>query len=259
VSWPKQHILRLDIAVDKTLIVHILQRARDLQNDRQDTADWECSMLRKILLEIPTRRILHCQERSAPFHTKIEHTHNMPVSQVSKDACLHLETLHVFFACKKVIQEFERHVGVEVVMHAQVDTGIPTLSELADQCIKSSQEKISNIDKCVLLFYIPPMKLCQYAKQQGINYRTALCWFRDVAIQKYQAPSGTIIVTETVNDIRHHLTEYNWHLEEWVGQVGVSEAGRGIRNWVSAQISARSREYAEECKRQLSARHTGAS
>ena len=59
----------------------------------------------------------------------------MLVSQVSKDACLHLETLHVFFACKKAIQEFERHVGVEVVMHAQVDTGITTLSELADQCI----------------------------------------------------------------------------------------------------------------------------
>src|SRR5258707_3573990 len=40
------------------------------------------------------------------------------------------------------------------------------------------------------------MKLSQYAKQQGISYRTALRWFRDGSIQGYQAPSGTILVTE---------------------------------------------------------------
>jgi putative resolvase len=40
------------------------------------------------------------------------------------------------------------------------------------------------------------MKLSQYAKQQGISYRTALRWFRDGTIQGYQAPSGTIIVTD---------------------------------------------------------------
>lgn len=42
------------------------------------------------------------------------------------------------------------------------------------------------------------MKLSQYAKQQGISYRTALRWFRDGTIQGYQAPSGTIIVTKQV-------------------------------------------------------------
>ena len=127
------------------------------------------------------------------------------------------------------------------------------------ECNKRSQEMMSDIDKCAHLFYITPMKLRQYAKQQGINYRTALRWFRDGAIQNYQAPSGTIIVTETVNAIRHHLTEDDRHLEEWAGQVGVSEAGRGIRRWVSAQRAARSPEYAEESKRQLSARHGEAS
>jgi len=40
------------------------------------------------------------------------------------------------------------------------------------------------------------MKLSQYAKQQGISYRTALRWFRAGTIQGYQAPTGTIIVTE---------------------------------------------------------------
>ncbi|GCE29492.1 IS607 family transposase [Dictyobacter alpinus] len=40
------------------------------------------------------------------------------------------------------------------------------------------------------------MKLSQYARQQGISYRAALRWFRAGTIQGYQAPSGTIIVTE---------------------------------------------------------------
>jgi len=39
------------------------------------------------------------------------------------------------------------------------------------------------------------MKLSQYAKEQGISYRTALRWFRAGTIKGYQAPSGTIIVT----------------------------------------------------------------
>jgi putative resolvase len=40
------------------------------------------------------------------------------------------------------------------------------------------------------------MKLSQYAQQQGISYRPALRWFRAGAIKGYQAPTGTIIVTE---------------------------------------------------------------
>lgn len=40
------------------------------------------------------------------------------------------------------------------------------------------------------------MKLSQYAKQQGISYRTAFRWWQAGQIKGYQAPSGTIIVTE---------------------------------------------------------------
>jgi putative resolvase len=40
------------------------------------------------------------------------------------------------------------------------------------------------------------MKLSQYAKAQGISYRTALRWSRSGMLQGYQAPSGTIIVIE---------------------------------------------------------------
>lgn len=54
---------------------------------------------------------------------------------------------------------------------------------------------IPNVDKYVQIRYIGRMKLSQYAKQQGISYRTALRWFRAGTIEGYQAPTGTIIVT----------------------------------------------------------------
>ncbi|EFH85960.1 IS607 family transposase [Ktedonobacter racemifer] len=39
------------------------------------------------------------------------------------------------------------------------------------------------------------MNLSQYAKQQGISYRTAFRWWQAGQIKGYQAPSGTILVT----------------------------------------------------------------
>ena len=54
---------------------------------------------------------------------------------------------------------------------------------------------MSDIDKQVQMCYPLGMKLSQYAKQQGISYRTALRWFHAGTIKGYQAPTGTIIVT----------------------------------------------------------------
>src|SRR6266480_6733725 len=55
---------------------------------------------------------------------------------------------------------------------------------------------MSSVDKCVQIYYNFFMKLSQYAKQQGISYSTALRWWRAGTIKGYQAPTGTIIVTE---------------------------------------------------------------
>jgi putative resolvase len=46
------------------------------------------------------------------------------------------------------------------------------------------------------MFYTSFMKLSQYARQQGISYRTALRWWRAGQIKGYQAPTGTIVVVE---------------------------------------------------------------
>jgi hypothetical protein len=44
---------------------------------------------------------------------------------------------------------------------------------------------MSHVDKHVQVCYARAMKLSQYAKQQGINYRTALRWFRAGTITGY--------------------------------------------------------------------------
>ena len=44
------------------------------------------------------------------------------------------------------------------------------------------------------MWFTFPMKLSQYAKQQGFSYSTALRWRHQSVIRGYQAPSGTIIV-----------------------------------------------------------------
>lgn len=59
----------------------------------------------------------------------------------------------------------------------------------------------------------------------------------------------------TVNYIRHHLTEYDDHLEELAGRIGVHEATKTIRRRIYAEIASVYPEYAEECKRQLQYRH----
>jgi ferredoxin len=54
----------------------------------------------------------------------------------------------------------------------------------------------TGVYRCVQVCYARAMRLSQYAKQQGISYRTALRWFRVGTIKGYQAPTGTIIVTD---------------------------------------------------------------
>ncbi len=58
-----------------------------------------------------------------------------------------------------------------------------------------------------------------------------------------------------MNYIRHNLMEYDTHLEGLAGQVGVSEVGGSHSSPVYDETAAWYPEYAEECKRQMRARH----
>ena len=52
------------------------------------------------------------------------------------------------------------------------------------------------------------MKLSDYAKQQGVSYRTAWQWFKDGRLKGYQAETGTIIVTESVAQVPSKVVVY---------------------------------------------------
>lgn len=55
---------------------------------------------------------------------------------------------------------------------------------------------MTNSDKRIDLCYTSGMKLSQYARMQGISYRTALRWWKAGQIKGYQAPTGTIIIED---------------------------------------------------------------
>ena len=97
---------------------------------------------------------------------------------------------------------------------------------------------VTNVDIHVQMCYTSCMKLSQYAKQQGISYRTALRWFRSGAIKGYQAPSGTIIVTENEQHkptekvaiyARVSSAEYKENLEKQVARLSDYCAARGYQ------------------------------
>src|SRR5690242_6165679 len=61
-----------------------------------------------------------------------------------------------------------------------------------------------------LPLYLCAMKLTDYARQQGISYKTAWRWWRAGTIKGYQAPTGTIIVTDDQPQSSHseHVAVY---------------------------------------------------
>lgn len=50
------------------------------------------------------------------------------------------------------------------------------------------------------------MKLSEYAKQAGVSYRTAWRWWKQGTLSGIQRPSGTIIITESLEFKDIHIT-----------------------------------------------------
>ena len=84
------------------------------------------------------------------------------------------------------------------------------------------------------------MKLSQYAKQQGISYRTAFRWWQAGLIKGYQAPTRTIIVAEEPPKEAHTISrvaiyarvssrEHRANLERQVERVEDYCASRGYQ------------------------------
>ena len=118
------------------------------------------------------------------------------------------------------------------------------------------------------------MKLSQYAKQQGLSYRTALRWFRDGAIKGYKergwTPAlvkkflGSPDATKPNPSSRSavpmpHYSLARIEVREQEDGWKQAAAKAAVRSKVGKTVVARYPEYAQECQRQRSARHEGAS
>ncbi len=142
------------------------------------------------------------------------------------------------------------------------------------RCNKRSQEMMSSVDKYAHLFYTSPMKLSQYAKQQGISYRTALRWFRDGAIKGYKERGWTPALVKKFlgspdatkpNPSSRSAVPMPLYSLARIGVCEQEDSGKQadtkatVRSEVGKTVAARYPEYAEECKRQRSSRHEEAS
>ena len=59
------------------------------------------------------------------------------------------------------------------------------------------------------MFQDTGMKLSAYARHVGVSYRTAFRWFKSGKIKGRQMDTGTIIITESIDEpgISQHLTK----------------------------------------------------
>src|SRR6266568_2257941 len=65
--------------------------------------------------------------------------------------------------------------------------------------VTESYKVLSSLAFCVLIAYIPSMKLSSYAKKLGIHYNTAYRLYKRGQIPGYQMPTGTVIIEEPIN------------------------------------------------------------
>jgi predicted site-specific integrase-resolvase len=93
------------------------------------------------------------------------------------------------------------------------------------------------------------MKLSQYAKQQGMSYRTALRWWKAGLVKGYQSPTGTIIVREeppkevlavqpvaiyarvSSHEHRENLERQAERMISYGAAKGYQDAGRCVSKW----------------------------
>ena len=108
----------------------------------------------------------------------------------------------------------------------------------------------------VTVIRLPLDKLLKNAIDSYNAFHEELLWERGHDYEPATEQSDPAFLDRiTVNYIRHNLTEYDSHLEELAGRIGVREAGKVIRNKIYAAIAAQYPEYAEECKRQMQLRN----
>src|SRR5881227_2091901 len=127
-----QHILRLDITMDKLLFMCILQGCCHLLHKGVDLRYGYQATPGVTLSQGAVGGIIHHQKRHAILHIEIEHAHNRGMCQPGNRLCFLLEVLSL--AARQVrMQHLNGCLQIQPYMLPKVDLSIATLSQQADQ------------------------------------------------------------------------------------------------------------------------------
>jgi len=130
-----QHVLRLDIAVDESLVVGILQgicHLLDVGDDRREGQDGAFGMT---LAQRAARGVVHDQEGDVILHVKIEDPHDMGMAEIGNEAGFLLEALHFDGIGKQRGEDFDRGLGAQAQVFTKVDFCEAALSQKAGEPI----------------------------------------------------------------------------------------------------------------------------
>lgn len=134
----QEHVLWFDIAMDKHLIVSILQGGSDLGNVGDDGVYGELRSLGVALAQVAAGGILHDEKRGAVLYAKVEDLDDMGMPQAGNGARFG-EKSGLFSGAQVSMQDFDSGRCVQVDMFCQVDVGEVTASEQLYETIVAEQ------------------------------------------------------------------------------------------------------------------------
>lgn len=108
----------------------------------------------------------------------------------------------------------------------------------------------------IIVDRLPPETVIEQAIASYNAHNWEIAWRHGEAFEEANMYSDPAFLDRiTVNYIRHHLTSYDTHLEQLVGQIGVRQAGKVIRLRIYDAIAKAYPASAGECERQMQARY----
>src|SRR5712692_6263174 len=135
IVWSQQHVLRLDIAMDQSLVMGILQRCRNLGDVRDDYVQGQACSSRVALAQRPIRGIGHHQEGDViRIDAKVKQLHDIGVLQAEGGAGLVDKPFQVF-GRQSGLQYLDSSWGVVMDLLAEVDITKAASSEEASELI----------------------------------------------------------------------------------------------------------------------------
>src|SRR5690606_6948814 len=130
----EEDVLGLQVAVDHPEVVGFLERAANLEQDRDGALDRERPLATHDLVEIPPLEVLHHDVELTRLELPVHHhLHGVGVAQVAHRAGLSTEARHEILAVLQLrMEDLHRHHAIHVRLLRLVDGSHPAGADLLD-------------------------------------------------------------------------------------------------------------------------------